>query len=67
MNNAIKVLLIEDDLEDADLLIQQLNASQNIDYEVEHVTNISSGVGLLSNGHYDVVLLDLFLPDNNSL
>lgn len=67
MNNAIRVLLIEDDLDDADLLIQQLNASQNINYDVEHVTNISSGVGLLSNGHYDVVLLDLFLPDNNSL
>ena len=60
----IKILLIEDDLEIADLLTQYL-----IRYQMEVISYIhpQSALNSLSIESYDLVLLDLTLPDIDGL
>lgn len=63
----IKVLLIEDDFEDADFLRELLAAETDPSFEVEHVERLESGLKRLTQGGIDVVLLDLSLPDAQGL
>ncbi|HEX5710550.1 MAG TPA: response regulator transcription factor [Sulfuricurvum sp.] len=60
----IKILLIEDDLEIADLLTQYLSR-----YQMEVISYIhpQSALNSLSIESYDLVLLDLTLPDIDGL
>jgi len=60
----IKILLIEDDLEIADLLTQFLGRYQ---MEVISYTHPKSALNSLSIESYDLVLLDLTLPDMDGL
>ncbi|MDD4855594.1 MAG: response regulator transcription factor [Sulfuricurvum sp.] len=60
----IKILLIEDDLEIADLLTQYLSRYQ---MEVISYTHPQSALNSLSIESYDLVLLDLTLPDMDGL
>jgi two-component system OmpR family response regulator len=60
----IKILLIEDDLEIADLLTQYLSRYQ---MEVISYTHPQSALNSLSIESYDLVLLDLTLPDIDGL
>ena len=60
----IKILLIEDDLEIADLLTQYLSRYQ---MEVISYSHPSSALNSLSIESYDLVLLDLTLPDMDGL
>lgn len=59
-----KILLIEDDLEIADLLTQYLSRYQ---MEVISYTHPKSALNSLSIESYDLVLLDLTLPDMDGL
>ncbi len=59
-----KILLIEDDLEIADLLTQYLSRYQ---MEVISYTHPKVALGSLSIESYDLVLLDLTLPDMDGL
>jgi two-component system OmpR family response regulator len=59
-----KILLIEDDLEIADLLTQYLGRYQ---MEVISYTHPQSALNSLSIESYDLVLLDLTLPDIDGL
>ena len=64
----IRVLLIEDTVEDARLLQQALEAEQNIRFELTHVDRLSAGLQYLAQGGVaDVILLDLLLPDSEGL
>ena len=57
-----KVLLVEDDADDADFLRMSLGKySDSID--ITHTSMISDAVTALEDERYDVVLLDLNLPD----
>lgn len=60
----IKVLIIEDDAEDADLIVQTLSSEKHPAYKIECVDRLSKGLEMLNNGTFDVVLLDLSLPDS---
>jgi len=60
----IKILLIEDDIEIADLLTQYLSRYQ---MEVISYTHPKSALNSLSIESYDLVLLDLTLPDMDGL
>jgi two-component system OmpR family response regulator len=60
----IKILLIEDDVEIADLLTQYLNRYQ---MEVINYIHPQSALNSLSIESYDLVLLDLTLPDIDGL
>ncbi|NLW85252.1 MAG: response regulator [Planctomycetes bacterium] len=63
----MKVLLIEDNLGDARLLRESLKEQGQSDLEVIHVERLADGLSLLNNQPFDVVLLDLSLPDSSGL
>ncbi|HEX5364783.1 MAG TPA: EAL domain-containing protein [Gallionella sp.] len=61
------VLLVEDDPSDANLARQVLAASTMSLFDVVWVTTIAETIQALSRDHFDVLLLDLSLPDSSGL
>lgn len=59
----IKVLLIEDNPIDAYISFSAL--TQNKSFNVIHAENITEALKCLEKYHFDVILLDLYLADNN--
>lgn len=64
---AIKILLVEDNPADADLLQELLAEVDEIQWQVVHVERLKDALQCLSNSHFDVVLLDLSLPDQQGV
>lgn len=63
----IKLLLVEDNPTDAQLT-QDLLAEWSLDqFEITHASVLADGLTRLSRGRFDVVLLDLSLPDTHGL
>ncbi|MBU0716164.1 MAG: response regulator [Verrucomicrobia bacterium] len=60
-----KVLLIEDDQADAQLIMEILREEPENAMEILHVSNLAHGLETLERGGIDVVLLDLTLPDSS--
>jgi len=60
----IKILIIEDDEGDAELIRRFLSKAENIHFDTEHAELMSSGVTLLGKQNFDVILSDLGLPDS---
>lgn len=63
----VKVLLIEDNPGDARLIQEMLKETGNMQFELVHVERLSEGLKHLSNNAYDILLLDLGLPDSQGL
>jgi len=63
----IKVLLIEDDPVDTRLFQKMLWATIDSPFTLECANNLSDGIVHLGKTHFDVVLLDLGLPDSFGL
>jgi PAS domain S-box-containing protein len=63
-NEQIKVLLIEDDPGDADLLRDMLCEGNAPSFDLVYAEQLSAGLERLATGNVDVVLLDLCLPDS---
>lgn len=63
----IKVLMIEDNKGDYEIILKLLEKSENAEFELIHSPRLSSGVELLENNSFDVILLDLGLPDSDGL
>jgi DNA-binding response OmpR family regulator len=59
----VKVLLVEDNQADARLLQEKLNEGGLTDCQLSHVTRLADGLQLLDGQAFDVVFLDLSLPD----
>ena len=64
MPNRLRVLLIEDNLDDVVLVRQTLRDAAPNDFEIESTTRLEDGLKLLREQHFDIVLLDLTLPDS---
>jgi two-component system cell cycle response regulator len=62
--NLMRVLLVEDDPGDARLVAEVLRQTGNIHFELETVSTLADGLAKLSLGQFDLVLLDLSLPDS---
>jgi DNA-binding response OmpR family regulator len=62
--NKIRVLLVEDTFSDAQLLERMLSKSKVPAFEVTHVTDLANASRALAEGAFEVVLLDLGLPDS---
>lgn len=60
----IRVLLIEDNPGDRRLLQELLREVPSVPITLEFADDLSQGVQCLKEQHFDVVLLDLFLPDS---
>ncbi|MCF2146837.1 hybrid sensor histidine kinase/response regulator [Desmonostoc muscorum LEGE 12446] len=64
---SVKILLIEDNLASARLLQEFLMQAQSQDFTLVHVKRLEEALQELSQCNYDVILLDLTLPDSEGL
>jgi diguanylate cyclase (GGDEF)-like protein/PAS domain S-box-containing protein len=64
---AIRILLVEDNSADADLVRDMLASVPSAAYEVTWANNLAKALALLPKGGVDVMLLDLTLPDSQGL
>ncbi|MBW1938997.1 MAG: response regulator [Deltaproteobacteria bacterium] len=66
-NEIIKVLLVEDNPGDARFIKELLSDAGRSTFEIEVVERLSSALKILAEKRFDVVLLDLSLPDSSGL
>ncbi len=66
MATTTRVLLVEDDPDIAQYVTAILKLSRGVVHEVEHVRSLGTGAARWEEGAFDVVLLDLGLPDSAS-
>ncbi len=68
MNNPlIKLLIIESDSADTQFIRESLMGDQRLSFHIFHAENLEAGLELIGKEPIDIVLLDLFLPDNHGL
>src|SRR5512147_201273 len=67
MSEPVRLLLVEDNPGDADLVREMLDSGSVERFELSHASRLSDGLALLAGGRHDVVLLDLGLPDSAGL
>jgi PAS domain S-box-containing protein len=60
----ISILLVEDSLSDAALLQESLSATGAGEFDFTHVETLAEGLDRLAGERFDVLLLDLSLPDS---
>ncbi|HAM42080.1 MAG TPA: hypothetical protein DCP69_12320, partial [Candidatus Omnitrophica bacterium] len=63
----MKVLLIEDNPDDVQMVRLMLQQARGFTFELECADRLSKGLERLTHGDFDVVLLDLLLTDSRSL
>jgi PAS domain S-box-containing protein len=66
VDERIRVLMVEDSPTDA-LLIQHALAAGPARFDVTHVERLTQALDRLASGRFDVILLDLGLPDSQGL
>jgi GAF domain-containing protein/CheY-like chemotaxis protein len=64
---SIRILLIEDNTGDARLLQEMLTEAEGFSFDLEHAERLTTGLGRLEDDEFDIVLLDLSLPDSHGL
>jgi len=67
MSNLLWVLLVEDNPGDADLIVEMLPRDESTQFEVEVVARLAEALERVGTGLFDIILLDLGLPDSNGL
>ena len=63
-NKPIKILLIEDSPGDYEIVLHMLDKSENAEFELSHSTRLESGLRMFESENFDIVLMDLGLPDS---
>lgn len=63
----IKVLLIEDNLGDALIIREMLKEVKTTKFKLKHAKRLSEGLEYLNDDVFDIILLDLALPDSNGI
>lgn len=67
MEKNIKILLIEDNSGDAYLIEDHLEEFANFSYEFKDVGTLNEALSFLKKQPFDVILLDLVLPDSDGV
>ncbi|MEW6125679.1 MAG: PAS domain S-box protein [Acidobacteriota bacterium] len=63
----IRILLVEDNFTDVLLLRETLSGVANVEFALTHVVKLSEALSRIQNEVFDVVLLDLGLPDSSGV
>ena len=66
-SNVIKILLVEDNLGDARLLQEIFKEGKATKFEIVLVDRISEAIRVLKETDFDLILLDLSLPDSKGI
>jgi signal transduction histidine kinase/DNA-binding response OmpR family regulator len=67
MSKPLRILLVEDNPGDADLIQEMLPAGEDPEFTVHCVTRLSDAVCYLRKKETDLAILDLDLPDSNGI
>ncbi len=67
MNNKLRVLLVEDNPGDADLIREMLPSGDDEGFSIHCVQRLSEAVSFLGKEKADLTLLDLGLPDSDGI
>jgi signal transduction histidine kinase len=67
MSKPLRILLVEDNPGDADLIQEMLPAGEDSEFTVHCVTRLEDAVSHLRRKETDLALLDLDLPDSNGI
>jgi signal transduction histidine kinase/DNA-binding response OmpR family regulator len=65
--NGINILLVEDNPADAKLVSEMLKERVGLSFRMTHAVRIDEALNILKGEKFDVVLLDLNLPDSQGL
>ena len=63
----LRVLIIDDDVEESRTLQGLLEAASEIEFEVAHAQRVEQGLQLLRDGDFEAVLLDLGLEESQGI
>lgn len=66
-DSPLRILLVEDDPADAELIEELLGSFGNTQFRLKAAQRLNEGVKYLVEGEFDVILLDLSLPDSFGL
>lgn len=61
----LNILLVEDNKADAHLIQELLKKSSDFSFSLDSCTRLSEGINRLKTKNYDIILLDLSLPDSD--
>ena len=64
--DSLRVLLVEDNGDYADLVLHSLRHHAPCEFKVDRVTRLGAALERLRNNRYDAILLDLSLPDSDA-
>ncbi|NLH41129.1 MAG: PAS domain S-box protein [Planctomycetes bacterium] len=67
MSSPLRILIIEDDVIDRKLLERLLSQSTLGAYDVRHADRLAAALTLLKEQAFDIILLDLGLPDSQGM
>lgn len=67
MKKRIKILLIEDNPGDAKSIREMLKESDDNLYDVVHTKRLDDGIKIIVRDDFDLILLDLGLPDSEGM
>jgi DNA-binding response OmpR family regulator len=66
-SQSVYILLVEDNLKDAELLQEYLIEVGAVQWQIIQVNRLSEALKEIRNRRFDVILLDLSLPDSQGL
>lgn len=66
-SDAVRILIIEDNIGDAKLISETIKDTNNFRCRFDHAFRLATGLEQLEKNQFDVVLLDLGLPDSEGL
>lgn len=66
-NSRINILLVEDSQTDAMLVQDELSHALSAVFTLSHVERLSDAIKEIQQKNYDLILLDLYLPDSSGL
>ena len=66
-NDIINILLVEDNPGDVRLIQENLKDTDNFNFKLDHVFRLSEAKERINKQKFDIILLDLSLPDSSGI